>query len=62
MDTRDGKIVADLDGVPELERLFFRRMLLAPTAKQLRRKPARVGRNDPCPCGSGLKFKRCCMR
>ena len=19
------------------------------------------GRNDPCPCGSGLKFKRCCM-
>lgn len=20
----------------------------------------RVGRNDPCPCGSGLKFKRCC--
>lgn len=23
--------------------------------------PARaVGRNDPCPCGSGKKFKRCC--
>lgn len=20
----------------------------------------RVGRNDPCPCGSGLKFKQCC--
>jgi hypothetical protein len=20
----------------------------------------RVGRNDPCPCGSGIKFKRCC--
>jgi SEC-C motif len=20
-----------------------------------------VGRNDPCPCGSGLKFKRCCL-
>lgn len=20
----------------------------------------RVGRNDPCPCGSGKKFKRCC--
>ncbi|MGL4448019.1 MAG: SEC-C metal-binding domain-containing protein, partial [Shewanella sp.] len=19
------------------------------------------GRNDPCPCGSGKKFKRCCM-
>ena len=21
-----------------------------------------VGRNDPCPCGSGDKFKRCCGR
>ena len=21
----------------------------------------RVGRNDPCPCGSGKKYKRCCM-
>jgi hypothetical protein len=23
---------------------------------------ARVGRNDPCPCGSGKKFKKCCGR
>jgi preprotein translocase subunit SecA len=22
----------------------------------------RVGRNDPCPCGSGRKYKRCCGR
>jgi uncharacterized protein len=21
-----------------------------------------VGRNDPCPCGSGKKFKKCCLR
>ncbi|MBI5058242.1 SEC-C domain-containing protein [candidate division KSB1 bacterium] len=21
----------------------------------------RIGRNDPCPCGSGKKFKQCCM-
>lgn len=21
----------------------------------------RVGRNDPCPCGSGKKYKKCCM-
>ena len=29
------------------------------------RKPAAaatVGRNDPCPCGSGKKYKNCCMR
>jgi SEC-C motif-containing protein len=23
-------------------------------------KPSKSGRNDPCPCGSGLKFKKCC--
>jgi hypothetical protein len=22
----------------------------------------RVGRNDPCPCGSGKKYKKCCLR
>jgi hypothetical protein len=27
-----------------------------------RRQDARVGRNDPCPCGSGKKFKKCCGR
>ena len=21
----------------------------------------KVGRNDPCPCGSGKKYKNCCM-
>ncbi|MCI5655557.1 MAG: SEC-C domain-containing protein [Ruminococcus sp.] len=20
----------------------------------------RIGRNDPCPCGSGKKYKKCC--
>lgn len=25
-----------------------------------RRDPKKVGRNDPCPCGSGKKFKKCC--
>ena len=23
-------------------------------------KPVKVGRNDPCPCGSGKKYKKCC--
>ncbi|MGE0609345.1 MAG: SEC-C metal-binding domain-containing protein [Pirellulales bacterium] len=26
------------------------------------RTAAKVGRNDPCPCGSGKKFKKCCLR
>ncbi|MBI1993744.1 MAG: SEC-C domain-containing protein [Deltaproteobacteria bacterium] len=22
---------------------------------------SQTGRNDPCPCGSGKKYKRCCL-
>jgi len=28
----------------------------------IRNRSQRVGRNDPCPCGSGKKYKNCCMR
>jgi len=27
----------------------------------VRREGRKVGRNDPCPCGSGKKYKKCCM-
>lgn len=30
--------------------------------KQPRRVGKKVGRNDPCPCGSGKKYKQCCGR
>jgi uncharacterized protein YecA (UPF0149 family) len=26
-----------------------------------RREQPKAGRNDPCPCGSGKKYKKCCM-
>ncbi len=29
-------------------------------AETIRRVNLRVGRNDPCPCGSGKKYKKCC--
>jgi preprotein translocase subunit SecA len=28
----------------------------------IRNRGERTGRNDPCPCGSGKKYKHCCMR
>ena len=28
--------------------------------KTVVRKNDKIGRNDPCPCGSGLKYKKCC--
>jgi uncharacterized protein YecA (UPF0149 family) len=37
----------------------MRPMEVQPTQKQIARK--RIGRNDTCPCGSGRKFKNCCL-
>jgi tetratricopeptide (TPR) repeat protein len=42
--------LADLDAFPPLDVL-----------ETIRRHGPKVGRNDPCPCGSGKKFKKCCM-
>ena len=33
-----------------------------PHGVTIRRQQAKVGRNDPCPCGSGKKYKKCCGR
>ena len=57
MNTNDGRLyenerLALEAGVPR-----NRLMMINPTTKQL--KAMKVGRNDPCPCGSGLKFKKC---
>ena len=30
------------------------------SAPVTKKKSEKVGRNDPCPCGSGLKYKKCC--
>ena len=32
------------------------------SATPVKREKEKVGRNDPCPCGSGKKFKKCCGR
>ncbi len=33
-----------------------------PKPAPIRRQVAKVGRNEPCPCGSGKKYKKCCGR
>ena len=32
------------------------------SVEPIRNLGAKVGRNDPCPCGSGRKFKNCCAK
>ena len=38
-----------------------RRETHVPTQKPVQRAGPGVGRNDPCPCGSGKKYKKCCL-
>lgn len=47
---------------PSCRRLDFVEEANAQRAADARRQLAGVGRNDPCPCGSGRKYKNCCMR
>jgi len=46
-----------------LYRNYLKRIGKAPTAEEDPTVPSRrkVGRNDPCPCGSGKKYKKCCL-
>ena len=55
------KEAKDEQDAKKLERLneLFMKMTLPPTSKQ--RRTGKVGRNDPCPCDSGKKFKKCCI-
>ena len=33
-----------------------------PVIETIRNREQKVGRNEPCPCGSGKKYKACCLR
>ena len=51
-----------LSGYDHLAREMAAQQAAAASRKveQIVRQTPRVGRNDPCPCGSGKKFKKCC--
>jgi SEC-C motif len=55
--------VGDGDGVDEEVDFLERNGSSSNVQKPLppRRELAKVGRNDPCPCGSGKKYKFCCL-
>lgn len=40
---------------------LFDKELISENASYIRETP-KVGRNEPCPCGSGKKFKKCCLQ
>lgn len=53
-----------LYGLPQWEKIFDeetrKRLYKEQKASGTIRKPKKIGRNDPCPCGSGKKYKKCC--
>lgn len=59
----DPAVVDKLKGLIEHkkeEQLEKERLASMPKQPFIREEP-RVGRNDPCPCGSGKKYKKCCL-
>ena len=63
---REKLIVGAAAGVTGIYRYFQlqRSVDMEPldSATTFRRTLPKIGRNDPCPCGSGKKFKQCCGR
>ena len=63
---REKLIIAAAAGVMQIYHYFETRRLMAaipsPAGATYRRVMPKVGRNDPCPCGSGKKYKQCCGR
>ena len=55
----------DIDSISNRERKQRMQLGRGPSAEKpstVRRQGKKVGRNDPCPCGSGKKYKQCCGR
>ncbi|MEK6583154.1 MAG: preprotein translocase subunit SecA [Nitrospirota bacterium] len=48
-----------LKEIPKKQKLNYNK-IGSPEGQQTVHKGKKVGRNDPCPCGSGKKYKKCC--
>jgi len=60
----DDRLDADAALIPRMILILRKlaRIREADTRPTILPRRSRVGRNDPCPCGSGKKYKRCCGR
>ena len=57
--TNKDKITAFSFRIPSMQRIDFANYVY----KEKSTKPVKqIGRNDPCPCGSGKKYKHCCLK
>ena len=52
------------DGPSLVDKIYFEKEGISydfPIKAELIRRKQKIGRNKPCPCGSGYKFKKCCL-
>ena len=71
-DIKETTVLRILSAVPRREAPIERKQVAKPLIEGFAggkmptrapaKKAAKVGRNDPCPCGSGKKYKKCCGR
>jgi uncharacterized protein len=58
---RRGKLALLIpDAVVGIHRFWLPSRLAAQERQTAKAPPPKTGRNEPCPCGSGKKFKKCC--
>jgi uncharacterized protein len=60
----EAEVVRQQAAIPAAARAIYAYWLerRRPREEPIRRSTAKVGRNDPCPCGSGKKYKHCCLQ
>lgn len=59
---KDPKLFEELGAAPTFESLRAERSKVLASGFTARRAQPKVGRNDPCHCGSGKKYKKCCAQ
>jgi uncharacterized protein YecA (UPF0149 family) len=61
----EGKLLQDIclanSKLPKRDRIIVDFDTGAIQQSTVRKSSKDIGRNDPCPCGSGLKYKKCCI-
>lgn len=60
----NGAVYFPANGPSLIDKIYFEKHGIPyeyPTTTSTVRKRKKIGRNDPCPCNSGKKFKKCCI-
>ena len=60
-DAELGQLISLWCSLSEAQRKAYQRTYGGINAETVVQCEPKIGRNDPCPCGSGKKYKKCCL-